>query len=277
MTNTSPFRAFFRISLLTLFAIAMAGLPGCATAPKDAAARAEFEKDNDPIEPFNRAMFAFNKQMDGMFLRPAAVIYKSVLPKPVQNSVHNVLSNLRSPVVLANDLLQGEMDRAGNTAGRFVINTTVGVLGVWDAAAYMGIEGHSEDFGQTFGAWGVGEGFYIVLPFLGPSNPRDVVGLATEYFVDPFNIWARNDEVEGWILARALVTGVDFRARNLETIDELERTSLDYYVAVRSLYRQRRADAIRNGEADPQQPAPGITFEPDHKKNATDRKSARVE
>lgn len=277
MTNTSRCRVLFRFSLLALLAITMAGLPGCASAPKDAAARAEFEKDNDPIEPFNRAMFAFNKQMDGMFLRPAAVMYREVLPEPVQDGIHNFLSNLRAPVVFANDVLQGQMDRAGNTAGRFVINTTVGILGVWDAAAYMGIEGHSEDFGQTFAVWGAGEGFYIVLPILGPSNPRDALGLVTEYFVDPFNIWARHQNVQELILVRALVTGVDFRARNLETIDELERTSLDYYVAIRSLYRQRRINVINNGKGTSDQPAPGITFEPNQKNNATGLKSARAE
>lgn len=277
MTKTSRCRVLFRFSLLALLAITMAGLPGCASAPKDAAARAEFEADNDPIEPFNRAMFAFNKQMDGMFLRPAAVMYREVLPEPVQDGIHNFLSNLRSPVVFANDVLQGEMDRAGNTAGRFVINTTVGILGVWDAAAYMGIEGHSEDFGQTFAVWGAGEGFYIVLPILGPSNPRDALGLVTEYFVDPFNIWARHQDVQELILARALVTGVGFRARNLETIDELERTSLDYYIAIRSLYRQRRINVINNGKGTSDQPAPGITFEPNQKNNATGLKSARAE
>jgi len=256
--------------------MAAAGLPGCASAPKDAAAKAEFEKDNDPIEPFNRAMFAFNKQMDGMFLRPAAVVFQGVLPEPVQDGVHNFLSNMRAPVVFANDVLQGEMDRAGTTAGRFVINTTVGILGVWDAAAHMGIEGHSEDFGQTFAVRGAGEGFYLVLPFIGPSNPRDALGLVAEYFVDPFNIWMRNEETEEWILARSLVTGVNFRARNLQTIDELERTSLDYYIAVRSLYRQRRVDAIANGKASSAQPAPGISFEPDEKKSK-DQKSASAE
>ncbi len=277
MTKTFSFRILSRISLLAFFAITVAVLPGCASAPKDAAARAEFDKDNDPIEPFNRAMFAFNKQMDGMFLRPAAVAFKEALPEPVQDGVHNFLSNLRAPVVVANDLLQGEMDRAGNTAGRFVINTTVGILGVWDAASYMGIEGHSEDFGQTFAVWGVGEGFYLVLPFLGPSNPRDAVGLVTEFFVDPVNIWLRHEDAEQWIIARALLTGVDFRARNLETIDELERTSLDYYVAVRSLYRQRRMDEISNGKGTSSQPAPGVTSVPEDRKNTTDRKSARAE
>ena len=275
MTIKSPFHLLTKIGMAAFLVVSAAGLPGCASAPKDATAKAEFEKDNDPIEPFNRAMFAFNKQMDGMFLRPAAVIYKGVLPEPMQDGVHNFLANLRSPVVLANDLLQGEMDRAGNTAGRFVINTTVGVLGVWDAAAHIGMEGHSEDFGQTFAVWGVGEGPYIVLPFLGPSNPRDAVGLVVEYLVDPFNIWMRHRDAEEWILARSLVTGVDFRARNLQTLDELERTSLDYYVAIRSLYRQRRADEVSNGKPTSDQPAPGISFQPDDKKTK-DEKSARA-
>ena len=276
MTIRSPISIISRISLVALLIIAAAGLPGCASAPKDPAAKAEFEKDNDPIEPFNRAMFAFNKQMDGMFLRPAAVVFKGVLPEPVQDGVHNFLSNMRAPVVFANDVLQGEMGRAGTTAERFAINTTVGILGVWDAATYMGIEGHSEDFGQTFAVWGAGEGFYLVLPFIGPSNPRDALGLVTEYLVDPFNIWMRNEDTEGWILVRSAVTGINFRARNMETIDELERTSLDYYVAVRSLYRQRRADAIANGKASSAQPAPGISFEPDEKKSK-DQKSASAE
>ena len=276
MINVSRLTLYCRISLLALFAVAMAGLPGCASAPKDAAARAEFEKDNDPIEPFNRVMFAFNKQMDGMILRPAAVIFKEALPKPVQESVHKILSNLRGPVVLVNDLLQWELNRAGNTAGRFLINTTVGILGVWDAAAHMGIEGHSEDFGQTFGTWGIGEGFYIVLPILGPSNPRDAVGLLTESLVDPINMWIRNGDYEHMVFVRSIIMGVDFRARNLQTIDELERTSLDYYIAVRSLYRQRRMDEISNGKGTSDQPAPGITFEPEQKKNTTDRNSARA-
>lgn len=247
---------------LAMAAIAGAGLGACATAPEDPVAKAEFERENDPIEPFNRAMFAFNLQMDKMFLRPAAIAYREVLPRPVQKGVHNFLLNLRSPVVFANDVLQWEWDRAGNTASRFAINTTVGVLGVWDAAAEFGIPGHSEDFGQTFGVWGVGEGFYIVLPILGPSNPRDAVGLLVEYLVDPFNIWMRNEDTEGWILARSLVTGVDFRARNLETLDEIERTSLDFYVAIRSLYRQRRADQIRNSSPSADEPVPGISRDP---------------
>jgi phospholipid-binding lipoprotein MlaA len=266
-----------RAATMLLAAFATLAVAGCATPPSDPVARTEFEKENDPLEPLNRAIFGFNRTLDGMFLRPAAVAYREVLPQPVQKGVYNFLGNLRSPVVFANDVLQGDIDRAGNTAGRFAINTTVGILGVWDAAAHLfNMQGHSEDFGQTFGVWGVGEGFYFVLPFLGPSNPRDATGLLVEYLVDPFNLWAREQNVEGWILARSLVTGVDFRARNLETLDELERTSLDYYVAVRSLYRQRRADEIRNGKPTSDQPAPGITVAPEGQKPAGDEKSAEA-
>lgn len=245
-----------------VLAVAALGLGGCATPPSDPAARAEFEAENDPLEPLNRAIFDFNMVVDGLFLRPAAIVYREALPAPVQTGVNNFLSNLRAPVVLANDLLQGEMGRAGNTAGRFVINTTVGVLGVWDAAAEFGLPRHSEDFGQTFAVWGVGEGFYLVLPIFGPSNPRDAAGLLTESFVDPVNIWLRNEDAEGWIIARSLVTGVDYRSRNLETLDEIKRTSLDYYAAIRSLYRQRRMDEIRNGQPSANELAPGISATP---------------
>lgn len=265
-----------RFAALLVTAFAVTTLAGCATPPSDPVAKAEFEKENDPLEPLNRAIFSFNMTVDKVLLRPAAIVYRDALPVPVQKGVHNFLANLRTPVVFANDLLQGEVDRAGTTVGRFAVNTTLGVLGVWDPATELGIPGHSEDFGQTFGVWGIGEGFYFVLPILGPSNPRDATGLLTEYLIDPFNLWAREENVEGWILARSLVTGVDFRARNLDTLDEIERTSLDYYVAIRSLYRQRRADEIRNGKSTSDQPAPGISVAPENKPAAQDEKSANA-
>ncbi len=264
-----------RAAGVALATVAVLGLTACATPPSDPVARAEFEAENDPLEPLNRAIFDFNKVVDGMFLRPAAVVYREVLPRPAQRGVNNFLANLRSPVVLANDLLQGEMERAGNTAGRFLINTTVGLLGVWDAAGGMGIPRHSEDFGQTFATWGVGEGFYLVLPIFGPSNPRDAAGLLVEWYVDPVNIWLRNDDMEGWIIARSLVTGVDFRSRNLETMDEIERTSLDHYAAIRSLYRQRRAEEIRNSRPSSGTIAPGISGAPDETP-ATESKTSQA-
>ncbi|MBF0250498.1 MAG: VacJ family lipoprotein [Alphaproteobacteria bacterium] len=216
--------------------------------PKDPDAVAEYNEVNDPIEPVNRAIFEFNRGLDTLFLRPAATLYKGLVPPPIQNLVHNFLNNLKTPVVLLNDLLQGEGGRAANTATRFAINTTVGVLGFGDPASDMGYARHGEDFGQTLGVWGLGEGPYIVLPVLGPSNPRDTVGKVVDHLTDPVNRWARNTDRDSLPLTRFVAEAIDFRALNMAEIDDLERTSIDYYAAVRSLYRQVRSDEINNGD-----------------------------
>jgi len=246
-------RSFGRLlGLGALAALLMLG--ACATAPQDPELRAEFEAENDPIEPFNRAVFGFNEVVDGVLIKPAALIYRGVVPEPARNGVRNVLDNLRSPIVLANDLLQGDFGLAGDTVARFVINSTVGVLGIFDVATGWGFPAHSQDFGHTFASWGIGEGPYLVLPILGPSNPRDATGLAAEWFSDPFNLWMHNTDRDWVVWTRAGVNGVDLRARNIETIDELQKTSIDFYAAVRSLYRQRRAAEIQSSQ--PTQPAP---------------------
>ena len=220
-------------------------LAGCATAPPadDKVAMAAFKEANDPYEPFNRAMFDFNLALDKAVLRPAASIYRDVLPEPVQNGVHNFLHNLRSPIIFGNDLLQGELDRAGSTLARFAINSTVGILGLYDFAAYVGIEKHNEDFGQTLAVWDVERGPYLVLPIFGPSNPRDGVGKVADILIDPLT-WLAPFEFQ---MARTIGTAVNARARNFDQVNDLENNSLDFYSAVRSLYRQKRADEIRNG------------------------------
>ena len=220
-------------------------LAGCATAPPedDKVAMAAFKEANDPYEPFNRAMFDFNLTLDKAVLRPAASIYRDVLPEPVQNGVHNFLHNLRSPIIFGNDLLQGELDRAGSTLARFAINSTVGVFGLYDFAAYVGIEKHNEDFGQTLAVWEVEQGPYLVLPIFGPSNPRDGVGRVADILIDPLT-WLAPFEFQ---MARTIGTAVNARARNFDQVNDLENNSLDFYSAVRSLYRQKRADEIRNG------------------------------
>ena len=247
----------FYTRLLGLSALtAVLSLGACATPPADPAARAEFEADNDPIEPVNRAIFDFNLVVDGTIIKPAALVYRGVLPEQARTGIHNALDNLRSPIIFANDVLQGETQRAAITAWRFLINSTLGILGIFDVAKEAGYVGHSEDFGQTFAKWGIGEGPYLVLPILGPSNPRDTTGLVTEWFTDPFNMWMSNTDRDWVVWTRTGLEGVDWRSRNIETLDELQKTSIDYYAAIRSLYRQRRASEIGNSNPTGEPPSP---------------------
>lgn len=225
----------------------------------DAQAQVVGEDDNDPLEGLNRGIFEFNRVVDGVLIKPIAQIYRGVLPQQAQDSVRSFLRNLRSPVILANDVLQGDMDRAGSTIGRFLVNTTLGIGGLFDVASELGMPFHDEDFGQTLAVWGVGEGPYIVLPILGPSNPRDIVGLASEFYLDPVNIYLRNEDLEYLTYVRAGLRGVDARARSIEVLDELERTSLDYYAAIRSLYRQQRINDIRNNRSSDEPVAPSVS------------------
>src|SRR5690606_25232813 len=146
--------------------------------------------ENDPLEVPNRMMFAFNEALDFMIIRPVAVTYRYVVPVGVRNTVRNFLRNLRSPVTLANDLLQGDFDRAEITFTRFFINSTIGMLGLFDIAADSGFQYHEEDFGQTMGTYGAGEGFYLVLPVLGPSSLRDGGGRIVDIFLDPLTYLA---------------------------------------------------------------------------------------
>lgn len=245
------FAAIVRQDALRLFSVLMLGflVTACAAVPNssDPEAVAEYQEVNDPLEPFNRAMFELNRGLDTLILRPAATLYRGFVPPPIQDIVNNFLNNLKAPVVLLNDVLQGEGDRAMNTLSRFAINTTVGVLGFGDPATELGYPAHKEDFGQTLATWGVDGGPYLVLPILGPSNPRDAVGKVVDTLTDPIWHYAQNTDKEYIPNERLAAEIVNFRARNLEAIDDLERTSLDYYAAVRSLYRQVRDDEIRNG------------------------------
>jgi phospholipid-binding lipoprotein MlaA len=199
--------------------------------------------DNDPLEVPNRMFFAFNEALDFMIIRPVAVTYRFVVPSGVRNSVRNFLRNLRTPVTLANDLLQGDLERAENTFARFFINSTIGLLGLFDIAADSGYPYHDEDFGQTLGTYGAGEGFYLVLPVLGPSSLRDGTGRIVDIFLDPLTYLAPQEVG----LGRAVATGIDFRSRNIDELDALKADSLDFYARIRSLYRQNRENEINNG------------------------------
>jgi phospholipid-binding lipoprotein MlaA len=241
-------------------------LTACATPPKDdPEALAEYQKLNDPIEPTNRGIFEFNLGLDRYVLKPVTGAYRAVFPQPVREGVHNFLQNLRAPVIFANDLLQGSPGRAGTTLVRFVVNSTLGVAGFGDPAAAMGWDQHEEDFGQTLAVWGVGEGPYVMLPVFGPSNPRDLAGRVVDFFLDPINWWANASDADWaeWVpIARAVITGIDTRDQLWDVLEDLERTSIDFYAAIRSLYRQRRLDEIRNGASGP---APTLTGELDIK------------
>jgi phospholipid-binding lipoprotein MlaA len=225
----------------------------------EAQAQIDVEDENDPLEGLNRGIFEFNRVVDGIIIKPAAQVYRGVLPQEAQDGIRNFLRNLRSPIILLNNLLQGDMEGAGNTIGRFLLNTTAGLGGVLDLAADRGIPYRGEDFGQTFAVWGIGDGPYLMLPILGPSNARDTTGIVAEWFADPVNMTLDNNDLEWLIYVRAGLTGIDARARSIDVLDELERTSLDYYAAIRSLYRQQRANDIRNSRPSDDQGRPNLT------------------
>lgn len=230
-----------------LAALALAALSGCATAPQTAAD--DPYAPNDPLEGVNRTIFDFNLALDDYVLVPAARAYRTVVPEPGREGVKNFFNNLRSPLIFVNDVLQAEPGRAGETFMRMALNTTVGLGGILDVAGYLGIPYHAEDFGQTMGRWGVGEGPYLMLPILGPSNLRDATGTAGTFVADPFNIWMGNIDLEWVPFARTALDSVDARSRNIEVFEKIRETSLDTYATVRSLYRQRRASDIRNEDS----------------------------
>jgi len=230
---------------------ALAGLvvlAGCAMPPSnDPEALAAYREANDPLEPMNGYFFDLNNFADEILMKPLAGWYYIALPNFAQDGVRNAVNNVRTPVILANDLFQGEFERAGTTFGRFLVNSTLGLGGLFDIAEKMGLERHDEDFGQTMAVAGVDEGPYLVLPLIGPSNPRDAFGKVVDAFLDPMTYLTFFTNV-GWInTTRNGLDIVDFRARNLQTLDQIKKGSLDYYATVRSLYRQRRADEISNG------------------------------
>lgn len=224
-----------------------------ATAPA-AAMPVEQARDSaipDPFEGFNRGVYKFNDALDRAILEPVAKGYRAITPSPVRAGVRNFLHNLGSPVVFVNDALQGDAPRAGVTAGRFAINTTVGVLGIFDPATHIGLERHGADFGQTLGIWGVGSGAYLYLPLLGPTTVRDGVGRIVDIAFDPFT-WAKFDGDDEFRATRVVLGALSTREELIEPIDEMRATSIDPYVTVRSLYATTRAGMISKGHGDVQ-------------------------
>jgi phospholipid-binding lipoprotein MlaA len=211
------------------------------------------DDNNDPFQGVNRAVFKLNKGVDTVLVKPAAKGYRFAVPKVARKGIHNALLNLKSPAIFANDLMQGEVKKSGVTLSRFALNTTVGLLGTFDVAEKLGLKYHNEDFGQTLATWGVGEGPYIVLPLLGPSNPRDAIGKVVDVIINPFDLYpyvtdADKDTVTAINYAKTGLSVLDARERSLELLDDLEDGSIDFYTAVRSMYRQNRKNAIHNAK-----------------------------
>ena len=211
-----------------------------------AAAHAQDAAIHDPWEGFNRRMFAFNDALDHAIFEPIARGYRAVVPRPVRHGVANFLNNLRSPVVLINNVLQGDVGQAGTTVARFGINSTVGLLGVLDPATSMGLPRRDEDFGQTLGVWGARQGPYLFLPIIGPTSVRDGIGSVVDLGFDPVN-WADYEHRNAVIATRGAVYAVSTRESLLDANDQMRRTSLDPYVSVRSGYALLRESAVRNG------------------------------
>ena len=203
-------------------------------------------EQSDPLESFNRSMFAVNQGLDKVILKPTAQVY-GVLPQPAKMGVGNVLANLSLPVTFLNQTMQGETASAGNTLVRFSVNSTIGILGIFDVASGLGVRHQREDFGQTLAVYGVGSGPYIFLPILGPGNPRDLIGRAGDAVINPIYWAGNNDDEDDIRLGVTLISGIHAREGALELLEELENTSVDYYTTVKSLYIQNRDSEIKNG------------------------------
>ena len=214
----------------------------------------------DPLEDVNRAIFSFNNVADKIVLEPVAKGYKK-LPSPIQSGVGNFINNLKLPLAALNQLLQGQGKNAAESTGRFLVNSTIGVFGLIDVAENIGLDQKEEDFGQTLATWGVGDGFYIVLPLFGPSNLRDTTGMIMTMMTDPINAYAVT-QGEAWAIpVRTAANAIDQRSQIIDEVNALRDNSVDYYAAVRSSYYQNRKAAIMNTDDDVLTPLPLISIE----------------
>jgi phospholipid-binding lipoprotein MlaA len=229
--KTRTFRGFSLLLVMTLGT----ALSGCATTS---------DEPMDPLEPVNRFVFDLNQKLDRNAALPAATYYAETVPDPVRVRVHNVLANLSSPVTAANYLLQGHVTYAGEAAGRFLVNTTLGVVGLYDVATDWGMPERNRDFGLTMGNIGIPPGPYLVIPFGGGSSVRDLAGSYVDGYFSPLRYVGRYDGRNYVGLLKSVVGTVDSRSRNLEAYREIERNSVDYYATMRSRYLQRRAQLI---------------------------------
>jgi phospholipid-binding lipoprotein MlaA len=228
-------RPFSRLRALAAgAAISMTLLAGCATNGDP----------RDPLEPLNRGIYTFNDGVDNLLIKPAASFYSQIVPEFMRTGVSNFFSNINDVIVALNSLLQGKVRQAGSDVARLAVNTTVGVLGLFDFATGMGLEKHEEDFGQTLGYWGLGDGPYIVLPILGPSNLRDTVGWVGDFYTWPVT-YIEDDSTRNILIAMRVVSA---RADLLSASKILETAALDPYAFVRDAYLQRRRNLVYDGK-----------------------------
>ena len=238
---------FLKITFLFFFLIsnAVAGSSGELELSK------KKKTTKDCFETLNRATFKLNQSLDKVILKPVAKGYRS-LPVPIKKGTGNVLNNLSNLITIPNNVLQGEFKTAGINTGRLIVNTTLGVLGIFDPASEMGFPKYiKEDYGQTLGKWGVGPGCYLVLPVLGPSTIRDTAGMFVNVMGgDPYyniSVNGNNEYLDGKLFAATkMLSGVEFRAKNIDSLDNLEKNSVDFYASVKSLYTQDRENKIKN-------------------------------
>jgi phospholipid-binding lipoprotein MlaA len=228
----------FKLKAFTGLSVALILLSSCANKIVEG-------EMSDPFEGTNRAVFAFNAKVDDLVIHPVAKGYNK-FPQPVRTGVDNVLRNLKSPVTFANQALQGDAGGAADVLLRTVINTLVGVGGIFDVAASEGIPYEGEDFGQTMAKWGVGHGPYIVVPIIGPSSVRDYVGYAVDSFADPLRWYLFNIEEEGYYYGKVGMEYLTLRASLVDTLEDLQKSSIDYYAATRSAYYQHREALVND-------------------------------
>lgn len=241
-----------KVLCLALAAALLMSVAGCASTggPQQEAVIVGGEEISDPLEGMNRGIFAFNEAVDKAVIEPVARGYRWAAPKPVRSSVRNFLRNLKSPLVMGNELLQGDLEGFANASGRLFINTILGVGGLFDVADMGGIPYEPEDFGQTLAVWGVGNGPYVMIPLLGPSTARDATGLLVDSFADPVRIYMFNHDLEWLHYTRVGVGAIDQREELLDIIDDLRANSFDYYASLRSAYYQRRQALVNDMDPD---------------------------
>ncbi len=239
-----------RLGTMLASVVALLSATGCATRPTDPEALADYQAAHDPLEPSNRFFYRVNDTVDRYTLKPVAQAYVDVVPQPARTGVHNVLSNFASPTRWANDVLEGKPRRAGDTFMRFLINSTVGVAGIFDVARGWGYPDHEADGGMTLAIWGVPEGPYLFLPGLGPSSPRAATGFGMDVGLAPLTYVPRGYGLLtlNWSLYGVGV--IDARAGVLDELDQINREALDPYATLRSLYRQHLSAEIDTARRD---------------------------